>query len=97
MELYYLIQNNSLVIQKYVETAIEPIHENLQEFQDEFLEEMEILNKKIDTLLPKVKKDRQTQPLRDPVDNNLFPIFIANADNKFIYRKDLKEAKMRVA
>ena len=44
---------------------------------------MEILNQKIDKLLPKVKKDRQTQPLRDPVDINLFPIFMANAGSVF--------------
>ena len=57
---------------------------------------MEILNKKIDRLLPKVKKDRQTQPLRDPVDNDLFPIFIANAGNVFQRRKDLKRAQIRI-
>lgn len=43
-ELYDLIQNNPLVIQKYVENAIEPTNKNLQEFQDEFPEEMEMLN-----------------------------------------------------
>lgn len=44
---------------------------------------MNILNKKIDILLPKVKKDRQTQPLRDPIDKNLFTIFMANAGSSF--------------
>ena len=92
MELYDLIQNNPLVVQKYVENAIEYTNENIQEFR----EEMEILNKKIDRLLPKVKKDRQTQPLRDPVDNNLFPIFLANAGNVFQRRKDLKRAQIRI-
>jgi integrase len=58
---------------------------------------MEILNKKIDILLPKVKKDRQTQPLRDPVDNNLFPIFMLNAGDTFQRQKDLKRAQIRVA
>ena len=56
MELYDLIQNNPLVIRKYVESAIEPTNEIVQEFQDEFREEMEILNRKIDKLLPKVKR-----------------------------------------
>ena len=97
MELYDLIKNNPLIIQKYVESAIEPTNVIVQEFQDEFREEMEILNKKIDKLLPKVKKDRQTQPLRDPVDNNLFPIFMANAGNSFQRRKDLKRAQIRIA
>ena len=46
MELYDLIQNNPLIIQKYVKSAIEPTNENIQELQDEFREEMEILNKK---------------------------------------------------
>jgi integrase/recombinase XerD len=96
IELYDLIQNNPSVIQKYVENALEHTNENLQEFQDEFREEMEILNKKIDRLLPKVKKDRQTQPLRDPVDNDLFPIFIVNAGNVFQRRKDLKRAQIRI-
>ena len=96
MELYDLIQNNPLVVQKYVENAIEYTNENIQKFQDEFREEMEILNKKIDRLLPKVKKDRQTQPLRDPVDNNLFPIFLANAGNVFQRRKNLKRAQIRI-
>ena len=96
MELYDLIQNNPLVIKKYVEDAIEPANESIQELQDEFREEMEILNKKIDILLPKVKKDRQTQPLRDPIDNNLFPIFMANAGSSFQRRKDLKRAQIRI-
>lgn len=93
MELYDLIQSNPLVIRKYVEDAIEPTNKNIQEFQDEFREEMEILSKKIDRLLPKVEKDRQTQPLRDLVDNNLF---ITNVGNLFQRRKDLKRAQIRI-
>lgn len=82
-ELYDLLKSNPLIIQKYVESAIEPTNEILQKLQDEVREEMEILNKKIDQLLPKVKKDRQTQLLREPVNNNLFLIFMANAGNSF--------------
>lgn len=96
MELYDLIQNNPLVIQKYVEDAIEPTNENIQKLQEKFREKMEILNKKIDRLLPKVKKDFQTQPLRDPVNTNLFPIFMINAGNVFQRRKDLKRAQIRI-
>ena len=57
---------------------------------------MEILDQKIDRLLPKVKKDRQTQLLRDPVDSNLFPIFMANAGSVFQRQKDLKQAQIRI-
>jgi integrase len=96
MELYVLIQSNPLVIKKYVEDAIDPTNENIQELQDELREEFETLNQKIDRLLPKAKKDRQTQPLRDPVDNNLFPIFIANAGSVFKRQKDLKQSQIRI-
>lgn len=96
IELYDLIQNNPLVIRKYVEEALEPTNESIQELQDEFCEEMEILNRKIDRLLPKVKKERQNQPLKDPVDNNLFSMFMANPGNSFQRRKDLKRAQIRV-
>lgn len=61
MELYDLIQNNPLVIRNYVEDVIEPINENINEFHEEFLGEMEVLNEKIDMLLPKVKKEREVQ------------------------------------
>lgn len=54
------------------------------------------MNKKIDILLPKVKKDRQTQPLRDPVDNNIFPIFMVNAGSVFKKQKDLKQSQIRI-
>lgn len=65
--------------QKYGESTIEPTNEILQELQDEVREEMEILNKKIAQLLPKVKKDRNVQKLRDPIDQDLFPIFLRSA------------------
>lgn len=58
---------------------------------------MEILNKKIDQFLPKVKEARQTKPLRDPVDNNLSPIFMANAGKAFQRLKDLKRSQIRIA
>ena len=99
-ELYTLIQDNPLVIRKYVEDAveggIEPAIESIQELQDEFREEMDVLNQKIDMLLPKVKKDRETQPLRDPIDNNLFPIVMVNAGSLFQRRKELKRAQLRI-
>jgi len=96
MYLYDLIQNNTLVIRNYVEDTIEPINENINEFHEEFLGEMEVLNKKIDMLLPKVKKRRQVQPLRDPIDFNLFPIFLVNAKNSCQRKKDLRRAQLRI-
>jgi integrase len=68
----------------------------VDELREEFFEEMEILNKKIDLLLPKAKKQREIKPLRDPVDINLFPIFFTNAGNSFKYTKDLKRAQLRI-
>ena len=72
--MYELIQNNPIMIRQFVDDAIEPTNENVTEFRNEFNDEIETLNKKIDLLLPKIKRERQVQPLRDPVDNNLFPI-----------------------
>lgn len=99
-ELYDLIHNNPLVIKQYVEDAIQPVNENINsnvdELREEFFEEMETLNKKIDLLLPKARKQREIQPLRDPVDVNLFPIFFTNAGNSFKYTKDLKRAQLRI-
>lgn len=96
MEIYELIQTNPAATRKYVENAVEPIGENLQELKDEFREEMEVLNYKLDMLLPKTKKNRETQPLRDPIDNGLYPIFLTNAGNAFQRRKDLKRSQLRI-
>lgn len=79
-----------------IQPAEESINENVDELRENFLEEMELLNKKIDLLLPKTKKQREIQPLRDPVDMNLFPIFFTNAGNGFTYQKDLKRAQLRI-
>jgi len=99
-ELYELISHNPLVIKQYVEDAIQPaqenINQNVDELREEFLEEMGTLNKKIDILLPKVKRQKEIQPLRDPVDINLFSIFFTHAGNSFKYTKDLKRAQLRI-
>ena len=58
--LYDLIQQNPEVTREYVEKAIEPINDSLEE-----------LDFKIDQLLPKDRKQREIQPLRDPIDFNL--------------------------
>jgi integrase/transposase InsO family protein len=95
-ELYRLIQDNELTIRKSVGEAIEPVNENIAEFQEQFLDEMDGLNKKVDMLLPKVKKDRQVELLRDPIDINLFPIFLVNAGNSSQRRQDLRKAQLRI-
>ena len=58
---------------------------------------METLNRKLDILLPKKRNERQIQPLRDPVDINLFPIFLSNAGESFSKIQDLKGAQIRTA
>lgn len=57
---------------------------------------MESLNRKIDKLLPKSKKKREIQPLRDPVDVNLFPVFLLNAGSSYKRQKDLRTAQLRI-
>jgi len=84
-ELYSLIINNPRITKKYVEEAIQPVEESLEE-----------LHSKVDKLLPKNKKEREIQPLRDPVSSNLFPIFMANSGNSYTYQKDLKRAQLRI-
>ena len=47
-------------------------------------------------LLPKEKKSRKVQPLRDPVSRNLLPFFLVNAGSPFVYQKDLRIAQRRI-
>ena len=88
--LYDLIERNPGLTKEYVEEALNKGLESIEDTLDE-------INSKVNTLLPKSKKKREVQPLRDPMDRKLFPLFLQNAGNKFIYRKDLKEAQIRVA
>lgn len=96
-ELYKLLSNNPYVIRKTIGGAIEPIHENIDELRVQIAEEMETLNKKIDTLLPKGKKVRQVELLRDPINNELLEIFLTNAGNSSQRKKDLVRAQLRIA
>lgn len=91
-----MLSSNQHIVRKTVERAIEPVNENVDELREQFSEEMEVLNKKIDMLLPKPKKKRQVELLRDPVDNNLLPIFLTNAGNSFQRKKDLIRAQLRI-
>ena len=87
--LYDLIERNPELTKEYVKEALNKGLESIEDTLDE-------IHSKVNTLLPKSKKNREVQPLRDPIDRKLFPLFIQNAGNKFIYRKDLKEAQIRV-
>jgi hypothetical protein len=66
--LYNLIKSNPEIINKYVEKVLKPSNDNLKE-----------LHFKIDPLFPKNKKQIEVRLLRDPVDVNLFALFLANA------------------
>ena len=79
-----------------IQPVEENINQNVDELREQFLDEMEVLNKKIDILLPKIKKQREIKPLRDPVDINFFQIFLTDAGNSFKYTKDLKRAQLRI-
>jgi hypothetical protein len=85
-EINFLIANNHIITKEYVEEAIQPIGESLKE-----------LHYKMDKLLSKNKKERETQLLRDPVNSNLFFIFMGNAGNSYTYQKDLKRAQLRIS
>ena len=85
-EIYDLIQNNPDITKEYLNHALKPIQDSLEE-----------LHKKVDTLLTKNKGDTEILPLRDPIDLNLFPIFFAKAGSKYKRQKDLKQAQLRVA
>ena len=95
-ELYDLVSSNPYIIRKTVEGALEPVNDNVDELREQISKEMEALNKKIDMLLPKDKKERQVELLRDPVDSNLLNIFLANAGNSCQRKKDLGRAQLRV-
>ena len=95
-ELYVLIQTNQLDIRKSLDEAIQPVNDNVEDFHEQFLEEMEGLNRKVDMLLPTPKKERHIQPLRDPIDTDLFPLFLLNAGNSVQRRRDLKRAQLRI-
>lgn len=84
--LYELIQANPEITQEYVEKAVEPINDSLDK-----------LHLKIDQLLPKDKKERNIQPLRDPVGSDLLPLFLANAGSEAIYQSDLKSSQLVIA
>ena len=95
-ELYDLVCYNHYLTRKTVDGVIELIDENVDELREQISEEMKALNKKIDMLLPKSKKERRVELLRDPIDDNLLPIFLANAGSYCERKKDLVRAQLRI-
>ena len=85
-DMYSLIQSNPEVTRQYVEEAILPIQDMLESMDD-----------KLNALLPKQKKDRDTLPLRDPVHNELFKVFLNAAGSTSKYNQDLKCAQLKIA
>lgn len=84
-DIYALLESNVDITQKFVEQAIEPIEESLDE-----------LHLKVDKLLPSIKKQRQVLPLRDPATGSIFHTFMANAGNSFRQQKNLKRSQLRI-
>ena len=84
--MYGLIQSNPEVTRQYVEEAILPIQDML-----------ESMDEKLNVLLSKPKKDRNTLPLRDPVNNQLFKVFLNAAGSMAKYKQDLKSAQLKIA
>ena len=85
-EIYGIIKNNPEVTKQYVEEIIEPIEGSLDK-----------LHVKVDKLLCKNKKQKETLPLRDPIDMNLFPLFLAKAGSQSLRKKNLRQAQLRIA
>ena len=84
-QLYNLIERNPLVTKQYVEEAVEPINDSLEE-----------LHLKVNQLLPKKRKEKMTKPLRDPVNVDLFPLFFNAAGSEAKYKIDLKSSQLKI-
>lgn len=95
-ELYDLIAVNHYFTRKTVDGVAELVGENVDEISEQISEEIKALNKKIDLLLPKVKKERQVELLRDPINEKLLPIFLINAGSYCKRKKDLTRAQLRI-
>lgn len=74
-DIYSAIQRNPDITHQFVEEAVLPIQDML-----------ESMDEKINILLPKKRKQRQTLPLRDPVYTELFEVFVAAAGSNAKYK-----------
>lgn len=86
------VENNPQIIKQHVENAVEPLKEDLGELKDG----ISVVDSKVDKLLPKPKKDRTVQKLRDPIDQELFPIFLRSAGSGYERKKELMAAQLRI-
>ena len=93
-ELVALIQRNPEITKEYVESAVQPIRDDIEEIREEVNQGIEDIK---DLLTRKPKSKRNALPLRDPVRKDLFPFFFMNAGTTFRYQKDLKQAQLRIA
>ena len=84
-DLTQLILSNPETTREYIEDALEPV-----------LFSLEVIDKKIDRLLPKPKTIRDIQKLRDPVDTKLLPLFLNNAGSGYTQQVDLKNSQLRI-
>jgi integrase len=79
------INENSKLTREYVVAALSPIEVGIEQ-----------LNSKMDRMLPKEKTKFNTQKLRDPMDNTLFPIFLCTAGCAVTYKKELRRSQLRI-
>lgn len=84
--IYALIQNNPETTRQFVEDALLPIQDML-----------EVMDDKLNKLIPKRKTNKATLPLRDPLDSDLLPIYMAGAGSQAKYKQDLRSAQLQIA
>ena len=84
--IYSLIESNPDLTREYVEEAILPIQDQLDNIEQ-----------KINQLLPQKHKKRTILPLRDPVYTDLFKVFFNAAGSSYKRQKALKIAQLQIA
>lgn len=84
--IYSLIESNPDLTREYVEEAILPIQDQLDNIEQ-----------KINQLLPQKPKKRTILPLRDPVYTDLFKVFFNAAGSSYKRQKGLKIAQLQIA
>ena len=80
-----LLRSNLNQVNEHIDQSLEPLQAGIDE-----------LNDKMDILLPKRKKPRKIQKLRDPIDYELFPIFLEFAAQGMERRVELRRSQLRV-
>lgn len=80
-----ILQDNPREVKAIVKEILEPTEDKIEE-----------ISKDVKTLLPKSKKTREIQKLRDPIDYELFPIFLNNAGMSIERQRELKRSQLRV-